>query len=231
MAGLGAARADRASAATCADFTNQAAAQAAANTRDGDGDGVYCESLPCPCARPGGSSAPSSSGGGGGLPPRPGDGASATVQPQPAANSCRARGTGQFALPDPRCTPGAINPAVTPATLDRTICRPGWTATVRPRESVTSAEKSASMLAYGLTGSPSAYEYDHLIPLELGGATNSPRNLWPEPNTPGASGFYRNPKDKLENALKRQVCSGAMSLAAAQQAIARNWVAAMRAYG
>lgn len=42
-----------ASAATCADFPNQAAAQAAANTRDADGDGIYCESLPCPCARPG----------------------------------------------------------------------------------------------------------------------------------------------------------------------------------
>ncbi|MBA2716450.1 MAG: hypothetical protein H0U51_05245 [Propionibacteriales bacterium] len=31
-----------ASAATCADFPDQAAAQAAANTRDADGDGVFC---------------------------------------------------------------------------------------------------------------------------------------------------------------------------------------------
>ena len=45
-----------ASAATCADFSNQADAQRAANTVDGDGDGVYCEALPCPCARPGSSS-------------------------------------------------------------------------------------------------------------------------------------------------------------------------------
>ena len=37
---------------TCADFPNQAAAQAAANTADPDGDGIYCESLPCPCAGP-----------------------------------------------------------------------------------------------------------------------------------------------------------------------------------
>ena len=41
-------------AATCADYPNQAAAQRAADTRDGDGDGIYCESLPCPCAKPGG---------------------------------------------------------------------------------------------------------------------------------------------------------------------------------
>jgi micrococcal nuclease len=47
-----------ASAATCADFSSQADAQRAANTRDGDGDGVYCEALPCPCARPGSSSPP-----------------------------------------------------------------------------------------------------------------------------------------------------------------------------
>ncbi len=43
-----------ASAATCSDYSNQAAAQRAADTRDGDGDGVYCESLPCPCLKPGG---------------------------------------------------------------------------------------------------------------------------------------------------------------------------------
>lgn len=48
----------------CSDFSNQAAAQRAANTRDGDGDGVYCESLPCPClkkgaSKPSGTAAPS----------------------------------------------------------------------------------------------------------------------------------------------------------------------------
>jgi hypothetical protein len=40
-------------AATCSDFSNQAAAQRAANTRDPDHDGIYCESLPCPCLTPG----------------------------------------------------------------------------------------------------------------------------------------------------------------------------------
>jgi hypothetical protein len=42
-----------ASAATCADHPDQASAQRAADTRDADGDGIYCESLPCPCAKPG----------------------------------------------------------------------------------------------------------------------------------------------------------------------------------
>lgn len=37
----------------CADYPNQAAAQRAGDTVDADGDGVYCESLPCPCLKPG----------------------------------------------------------------------------------------------------------------------------------------------------------------------------------
>ena len=39
--------------AVCAQYPNQAAAQRAADTVDGDGDGTYCESLPCPCLKPG----------------------------------------------------------------------------------------------------------------------------------------------------------------------------------
>lgn len=54
-----------AQAATCSDYSNQADAQRAADTRDADGDGIYCEALPCPCLKPGGG------GGGGGPAPRP----------------------------------------------------------------------------------------------------------------------------------------------------------------
>lgn len=45
------ATASPASAKTCSDYGNQAAAQRAADTRDADGDGIYCESLPCPCSK------------------------------------------------------------------------------------------------------------------------------------------------------------------------------------
>lgn len=44
-----------AAAAVCADHPNQRAAQIAKDTKDADGDGIFCEALPCPCARPGGS--------------------------------------------------------------------------------------------------------------------------------------------------------------------------------
>jgi hypothetical protein len=75
------------------------------------------------------------------------------------------------------------------------------------------------MSAYGDSGSPSDYEYDHLVSLELGGALNDPRNLWPEP---GAS---PNAKDEVENQLHRLVCERQMALATAQRIIATNWVA------
>lgn len=41
------------SSAVCSDYRTQADAQRAGDTRDADGDGIYCESLPCPCLRPG----------------------------------------------------------------------------------------------------------------------------------------------------------------------------------
>ena len=69
----------------------------------------------------------------------------------------------------------------------------------------------------------------HLIPLELGGSPTSPLNLWPEPHrVVGGWGSYR--KDRLENRLNHLVCSGRLTLRAAQRAIAANWIAADRRY-
>jgi hypothetical protein len=153
------------------------------------------------------------------------------VQRQPPRGSCHAIGSGLFTRPDPRCTPGALNPAVTQRTIGSTICRSGWTSTVRPPEAITEPEKLASMASYGVSGPASSYEYDHLVPLELGGAVNDPRNLWPEPDYSHPAPFYLNPKDHLEYALRGLVCQGAMPLSQAQEEIATNWVAAYRRYG
>jgi hypothetical protein len=78
------------------------------------------------------------------------------------------------------------------------------------------------MAAYGDKGPAGDYEYDHFVPLELGGATNAARNLWPEP------GATPNPKDAVEWALKQAVCDHRMSLGRAQQVIVRNWVVLAR---
>ena len=146
------------------------------------------------------------------------------VQPQPRAGSCHARGTGELSLPDPHCTPGAIDPVVTQSDLGRTICRSGYSESVRPSESVTEAEKRASLRSYGDRRPLGDYEYDHLVSLELGGALNDPRNLWPEP------GGSPNPKDALEDHLHALVCDGRMTLATAQLMLARDWVTAYRRY-
>jgi hypothetical protein len=143
---------------------------------------------------------------------------SKVVQRQPPPGSCHVRGRYPFNMPDLHCTPGALNPAVTQATIKNTICRSGYTSRIRPSTSVTGREKLASIRAYGLHQGAGAYEYDHLIPLELGGAANDSRNLWPE------NGGAPNPKDKVENYLRTRVCDGRMLLARAQLIIALDWV-------
>jgi hypothetical protein len=125
-------------------------------------------------------------------------------------------------LPDPACTPGAVDPAVTQANINSTICSSGYTTTVRPPASVTDAFKVTVVADYGEQDS-STTELDHLVPLELGGASTA-SNLWPEPNRTGATGVD-NPKDSVEGAANRAVCDGQITLAAAQRAIAANWVA------
>jgi hypothetical protein len=122
------------------------------------------------------------------------------------------RGARQPALvADVLRTPGVLNAAVTPATMRATICRRGWTRTVRPPTDYTNALKRKQMRMYDEHGPPSAYQEDHLISLELGGDPTDPRNLWPEPY-PRASAV-----DRIENELNAEVCSGALSLAEAQQ--------------
>jgi hypothetical protein len=112
--------------------------------------------------------------------------------------------------------PGAYNPDVTQATIGITICVAGWTKTVRPPSSYTTKLKREKIAADGLSGAMSEYEEDHFIPLELGGAPRDPNNLWPEPWN-GVDGAYG--KDKAENRLHAEVCSGAMTLDEARRLI------------
>jgi hypothetical protein len=112
-------------------------------------------------------------------------------------------------LPDPRCTPGAVQ------TSDRAvIC---GTSTDLRRE-VSEAARKRAFAEYGLSehNAPGAYELDHLIPLEVGGS-NDISNLWPE----AAPGFHQ--KDQVEDFLHDSVCSGTMGVEEAQRAIAADW--------
>ena len=122
-------------------------------------------------------------------------------------------------------TPGATNPGITQASIDETICNPHWsTKSIRPPEEYTYRLKREQMGEYHDTDTKAAgYEEDHLIPLELGGSPTDPKNLWPEgysTSIPDGGAKY---KDKVEDYLHREVCSGAMPLAQAQQRIASDW--------
>jgi hypothetical protein len=103
-------------------------------------------------------------------------------------------------------TPGVVNPDVTQATIGATICVRGWTRTVRPATEYTNELKARQMREYGVGGSPSGYQEDHLISLELGGHPTDPRNLWPEPRP------HAEEVDRIENELNRRICSGELSL-------------------
>jgi hypothetical protein len=104
----------------------------------------------------------------------------------------------------------------------------GWTATIRPSSTYTTALKIQQIVQYGYADTSTAsYEEDHLVPLELGGAPSDLRNLWPEPyvaTLPDGRNVGARVKDSLETSLKRQVCAGTMTLAAARSRIGIHWV-------
>jgi len=151
------------------------------------------------------------------------------------------RGAGGAYLPVRAVTPGATNPVVTQASIGTTICRSGFTASIRPPVSYTDALKVTQLAdGYAVNGNrnTAAYEEDHLIPLELGGSASSVRNLWPEPwerssaHPAGfaAAGTGAQTKDRIEDSLRSRVCDGQLTLVAAQRMIAANWRAAFDTY-
>lgn len=154
--------------------------------------------------------------------------------PVPGPGSCRYRTASDgYLLPDPSCTPGAVDPSVTQADIGSTICRSGgYTSSVRPPESMTEEFKYRSEAAYQDPAPTSSTELDHLVPLELGGASDT-RNLWAEPDQGSPAQFDPqdpygyNAKDGVEDRLHDAVCGGEVQLVAAQQAIATNWTTAL----
>jgi len=124
----------------------------------------------------------------------------------------------QSFLPDTVCTPGVTDSTVIQTTIIQTICKKGYTATVRPPVSYTEKLKREQIIQYGYHDTNLAdYEEDHFIPLELGGSPRDPKNLWPEPHP------SLNEKDKVEDYLHTEVCAGKITLMEAQREITKNW--------
>lgn len=115
-------------------------------------------------------------------------------------------------------TPGATLPV---ATGD--ICVSGYSQKVR---NVPADVKKQVYAEYGIAGrKPGEYEVDHLISLELGGS-NSIKNLWPQSYL--TQPWNAHVKDKLENEMHAEVCSGKIDLPAAQHEVATDWIAAYK---
>lgn len=112
--------------------------------------------------------------------------------------------------------PGALNPAVTQANIATTICKTGWTATVRPPVTYTGPLKAKLFADEHAPGKISDYELDHMVALELGGAPRDTANLWLQPWN-GAQGAHA--KDLAENRLRAAVCAGQLTLVEAQAEI------------
>ena len=82
--------------------------------------------------------------------------------------------------------------------------------------------KRELMQHYGLAGTPSDYELDHIVPLELGGCGDCLANLWMESLDDARK------KDRVENYLHREVCQNRITLEQAQEQIMDDWVAVSR---
>src|SRR3990167_4229298 len=153
-------------------------------------------------------------------------------------------------LPDPKLTPGLINTAVTQQNLSKNVCRcygakekcNSYAKEVRPPTSWTAPREKQSIKDYGYKDTnPSHYEYDHFVPISLGGAPKNEKNLWAQPlflkitricegkNTDdpkcndgefGAAGmvydYGAKSKDRVEFFLYREMCSGRITLKEAQ---------------
>jgi hypothetical protein len=118
-----------------------------------------------------------------------------------------------FSLPDTLVTPGVVE------TSDTAVICHRKTGTVRE---VTLGMHKTIFEEYGVPYRVhAAYEDDHVIPLELGGA-NSNANRWPQPLAQARI------KDVVENYAHRQVCAGKLDLTWVQAWIARDWVVLLR---
>jgi hypothetical protein len=66
---------------------------------------------------------------------------------------------------------GMVDPRVTQNNIQTTICRRGWTRSVRPSRELTDAIKRN--LVADMHVSVLGYEFDHIVPLDLGGARST----------------------------------------------------------
>jgi hypothetical protein len=144
----------------------------------------------------------------------------------PPIGPCIPRESNGHPLPDPTCSPGAVNPTLTLKVLKTK----GFTTKCVREVATSKTEKEQTYKFYGITkpvpngGQAQTCELDHIISLQLGGA-DTLENLWPQCGPPGVVLNKRHfkIKDNVEGFLARQIKAGKISLEDAQKGIAEDW--------
>lgn len=119
----------------------------------------------------------------------------------------------------------SLNPNVTQANINQTICVSGWTATIRPPTSYTSRIKRKMLSAgvgdniYPKTAKMSDYVLDHFVPLGAGGSPKDVKNLILQTVPDGLK------KDGVEALVRRRICSGRITLSDGRAVFMENrWI-------
>jgi hypothetical protein len=144
----------------------------------------------------------------------------------PPVGTCKPLVKNGLPLPDPKCSPGAVNPTLTLEVMKTK----GFTTQCVRDLATTATEKAATYKWYKIakpahnSGQSQVCELDHIISLELGGA-DTLDNLWPQcgPSKAALNKRFFKQKDAVENFLAREVRAGRMKLDVAQQGIAEDW--------
>lgn len=144
----------------------------------------------------------------------------------PPKEKCLIRLRNGFPIPDPACTPGAVNQTVNV----KDLYDAGYEERCSINNNLSVGDRASTYAWYNIvqptnnTGEGQTCEVDHLIPLKLGGA-DSLNNIWPICGPPGAELRQRYFKQKslVEVFLAAEVKAGRMELRKAQEKIAEDW--------
>lgn len=152
----------------------------------------------------------------------------ATTAADHAPGSCHVRKAADgYQLPDPACSPGAINPTLRAAILLNPAFRTGMV-----RDKLTSAAAKAKVYVWygivppkGNVGQNQTCEMDHVVDLATGGA-DSLDNIWPEcgpSNVPVGQREFKIKDRFAEHDVMRLFKANPANLADLQHRIAQDW--------
>lgn len=116
---------------------------------------------------------------------------------------------------------GSLSKSVTQGNIDKTVCVPGYSASIRPDVTITNKIKLKMIDNKKIPRSEiSKYQLDHIVPLSVGGAPLDINNFQLQPYF----GEINNAKakDAVEHKIHSDLCKGKISLVNAQNIFLEN---------